>query len=104
MSSGFARGLVIFLMFMMTIAVNIEDNVIARLGFDNNYLLLTLISVVFAALLVHRKLMLVVLVLFLSLAANAPADFLLNFGIDRDYITGALVAIIIVPLIARFLD
>ena len=98
MSNGFMQGLVIFFLFMITLAVNVDDNVLARMGFNNDYLMLTLISMVAAALLVYRKLALVVVVLFLSLAANAPVDFLLNFGIDRDLITGTLVAIVLVPV------
>ena len=101
MSHGFMQGLVIFFLFMITLAINVEDNVLARMGFDDDYLLLTLISMVAAALLVYRKLTLVVLVLFLSLAANAPVDFLLNFGLDRDLITGTLVAIIVVPMAGK---
>jgi len=101
MSHGFMQGLVIFFLFMITLAVNVEDNVLARMGFNNDYLMLTLISMVAAALLVYRKIALVVAVLFLSLAANAPVEFLLNFGIDRDLITGTLVAIVVVPLAGR---
>jgi len=98
MSSGFMRGLVIFFLFMITIAINVEDNVMARLGFNHDYLLMTLISMVVASLLVYRRIALIALVLFLSVAANSPADFLLNFGLDRDVITGTLFAIIVAPL------
>ena len=87
----------------MTIAINVEDNVMARLGFSNDYLLMTLVSMVVAGLLVYRNLALVVLVLFLSLAANAPEDFLMTLSIDRDLITGTLVAIIVVPVASRVL-
>ena len=103
MSKGFMQGLVIFFLFMITLAINVDDNVLARTGFNNDYLMATLVSMVVAALLVYRHLALIVLVLFLSLTANAPADFLLNFGIDRDLITGTLFAIIVVPVAAKIL-
>jgi len=90
-----------FLMFFLTIAVNLEDNVLARLGFQRNYLLMTLIAVVVTGLLAHRRLFLIVLVLFLSIGANMPADFMLNFGIDRDFFVGILAAIVLLPVLAR---
>jgi hypothetical protein len=97
------QGLVIFFLFMITLAINVDDNVLARMGFDQDYLMLTLISMVVSALIVYRHLALIVLVLFLSLTANAPADFLLNFGIDRDLITGTLIAIVVVPVAHKIL-
>jgi|TARA_Y100000310_G_scaffold344735_1_gene459151 hypothetical protein len=95
------KSALVFFVFLLSIAVNLEDNVIARLGFDANYLMMALVAVVFTGLLAHQSVLLIVLVLFLSIGANMPADFMLNFGIDRDYFTGVLVAIVIVPLIAR---
>ena len=99
-----ARGALIFLVFTLSVAVNIDDNVLARLGFEQNYLLIALAGVVFTGLLMHRHALLVILVLFFSLAANMPADFLLNFGLDRDLILGFLVAIVIIPIVGRYLD
>jgi hypothetical protein len=104
MSQGFLQGLVIFFLFMITLAINVDDNVLARMGFSNDYLMVTLVSMVVAALLAYRHLALIVLVLFLSLTANAPADFLLNFGMNRDLILGTLVAIVIAPIAHRYLS
>jgi len=98
MTQRFMQSLVIFFLFMITLAINVDDNVLARLGFNHDYLMLTLVSMVASALLVYQKMALIVVVLFLSLAANAPLDFLLNFGIDRDLIMGTLVAIVLVPV------
>jgi len=89
---------------MITIAINLEDNMIARLGFQPTFLIITLVAVVITGLVMHRDLALVFLVLFLSVGANIPAGFMLNFGIDRDILTGILGAIILVPLIAKIID
>lgn len=98
------RAAFIFLVLMITIAINLEDNMIARFGFEPTYLVMALVAVVITGLVMHRDLALVVLVLFLSIGANMPADFMLNFGIDRDILTGILGAIILLPFIARIID
>ncbi len=94
----------VFVMTLMTVAVNVDDNVVARLGFEQNYLIMALFAVVIAGLTVHRNLLLIVLVLALSTAANMPEHFMLNFGLDRDYFTGVLVAVVLVPVIGRFIE
>lgn len=94
----------IFFVFLLSIAVNLEDNVLARLGFDGNYLMMALVAVVFTGLLAHRSVLLIILVLFLSIGANMPEGFMLSFGIDRDYLTGVLVAVVIIPLIGKLFD
>ena len=98
------KGLLIVLILAMTIAVNVEDNVMARLRIDQNFLKIALIAMVVAGLIMHRNLFLIVLVLFLSFGANMPADFMLNFGIDRDVFVGALVAIVLLPVVTRILN
>ena len=92
--TAWAKYLLVFLMLFLTFSINMPDNVIARLGFDPDYLKITLVTVVITGLLAHRKLLMVVLIVFLSLGANMPEDFMLNFGIDRDYIFGTLVAVL----------
>lgn len=101
---GIVKIILIFVVMVMTVAINLEDNFIARLGFDSNYLVITLVAVVFTGLLAYRDLMLIVLVLFLSIGANMPEEFMQNLHIDRDYLTGVLIAIVIVPIIGKVLD
>ncbi len=100
---SFIKISLIFFVFLLTIAVNLEDNVLARLGFDANYLMMALVTVVFTGLLAHRSVLLIVLVLFLSVGANMPEGFMLSFGIDRDYLTGVLVAVVMLPLLSSLL-
>ena len=99
--AGILKTILLFIVMLMTVAINMQDNFIARLGFDTNYLLVTLVAVVFTGLLAYRNLLLIVLVLFLCVGANMPADFMQNLGIDRDYLTGILVAVVLVPVIGK---
>lgn len=103
-ASNLVKSGFIFLVLFITTAINVEDNVIARLGFEPTYLVMTLVAVVITGLVMHRNLMLVVLILFLSVGANMPAAVMSNFGIDRDILTSILAAIIILPFIARMFD
>lgn len=98
------KAMLVFLMLFLTFAVNMPDNVIARLGFDPDYLMITLVTVVITGLIAHRRLLLIVLVILLSLGANMPQDFMLNFGIERDYLFATLIAIVLTPLLANWLD
>ena len=98
------KGLLIFLMLVMTIAVNVGDNAMARLGFDQDYLMIGLFATVVTGLIMHRNLLLVVLVLFLSIGANMPADFLPSLGWDRDYFIGALGAVVFSPILVRIME
>jgi len=93
-----------FLMFFLTIAINLDDNVLARLGFERNFLVMTLVTLVVTGLIAHRRLLLIVLVLFLSIGANMPSAFMLNFGLDRDFLLGVLCAIVLLPVLVRVMN
>ncbi len=98
------KFILVFIILLMTIAVNLPDNMISRLGIAPNYLLAALIAVVITGLVYYRGLLLIVLVIFMSLAANMPEDFDLNFGVDRDYFVAALIALVIIPIVANWLE
>ena len=102
-TSSVRTALVFFVLFI-AITINLEDNMIARMGFDPTYLMMTLIALIFTGLLENRSAMLVVLVLFLSVGANMPADFMLNLGIDRDHLTWTLLFVIIAPFWGKLLN
>ena len=98
------KFILVFIILLMTVAVNVPDNMISRLGIAPNYLLAALAAVVMTGLVYYRGLLLIVLVVFMSLVANMPEDFALNFGIDRDYFVAALIAVVIVPIVANWLE
>ena len=98
------KFILVFVVMLMTIAVNMPDNMLARVGIDNNYLIAALAAFVITGLIYYRGLMLIILVMLLSLAANMPESFTLNFGLDRDYFVATLVALVVIPIVARWLD
>jgi len=98
------KGIFIFLVLMMSIGINVEDNVLARLNLEQNYLMVALIAITITGLIRHRHLLLITLIFFLSIGANMPADYMLNFGIDRDYFVGVLGAIVLLPFINRIIS
>jgi hypothetical protein len=102
--TGTLRFALVFFVLFITIVVNSQDNVLARMGFDSNYLLMTLVALVITGLIAHRRLMLIVLVFFMSIGANMPEGFMLSFGIERDILTGGLVALVLGPGFVRMLS
>jgi hypothetical protein len=101
--SSIKTALVFFVVFMV-ITVNLQDNIVARMGFDVTYLMMTLVAVIFTGMLIYRSSMLIILVLFLSVGANMPEGFMLNFGIDRDYLAWVLVGVVFAPVMGKFFD
>lgn len=97
------RYLLVFSAFFMTIVINDSDNVLVRLGFDTNYFLAALISVIVALLIATKPFLLSIIILALSLIANMPADFILNLGLDRDYFWALMVSMILTPIVINLL-
>ncbi len=94
-----ARFLLFSLIIFMSIAVNMPDSMIVRLGFDANYLLAALVAVVIAALTVHRRMLLVLLLLACTIGANLPHEMADYLGLDRDILFATLIALVIVPFL-----
>ena len=95
----FARIGILFLLFVVTLGINLDDNLIARLGFSNK-LGLSLSGAIACTLCVNgRATIIMAMVIILSLNANMPADFSLNFGYDRDLYGGFMLALVIQPLL-----
>jgi uncharacterized membrane protein YgaE (UPF0421/DUF939 family) len=101
---GLVRYILLFVIFSVSLALNLDDNVIARLGFSGNYgfiLALALICTMFVA---GRHAVIVATVVVLCLNANMPIDFSLNFGYDRDYYAGLMAALVLQPILMRMID
>lgn len=102
--STLVRSIAVFLILAVTLGLNIDDNLVARVGMAGNYGLIIGLSFLFTLVLVGRNVYVVGVVVVLSLLANMPADFSLNFGIDRDYYAGAMMALVFQPLVTRLID
>jgi len=99
-----ARSMMVFLLFLATLALNVDDNLIARIGFESNYALVLVLSILFTMILAGRNIYIVAAAVVLCLVANMPADFSLNFGVDRDYYAGLMLALLMQPVFARIID
>lgn len=91
------------LILFISIAVNLPDSIVGRLGFEPNYLLAALAAVAIAGLVAHRNLALIVLVVVMCVGANLPADVASGWGLNRDYLTAGLFAVALFPLLVRLL-
>ncbi|MDZ7685846.1 MAG: hypothetical protein U5O39_13270 [Gammaproteobacteria bacterium] len=97
--------MMVFLLFLATLALNVGDNLIARIGFESNYGLILLLSILFTVtVLAGRNIYIIGAAVILCLVANMPAEFSLNFGVDRDYYAGLMLALLMQPFFARILN
>jgi hypothetical protein len=93
------KAAAVFLMMVGTLACNIEDNLIIRLGLEFSYGIVFLIALAVTFLVYDRDILIIAVITFLSLDANMPAEFVFNFGLDRDLFAGLATALIIAPAI-----
>ena len=96
----YAKYFLSFLVIFLSIAANLPDSMIARLGLDANYLLAALVAVAITGLIAHRHILLVVLVLSCTIGANLPEDVIELLGMDRDILFATLIALVVIPFIA----
>lgn len=99
--SNLIRSCVIFLVLATTLATNLDDNLIARLGMEPSAAYVLGFALLFSVLLSERNAFIVAAVVIFSLNANMPLDFSLNFGIDRDYYAGLMFALLLQPVMVR---
>lgn len=100
----YVRIAILFLLFSVTMSMNLDDNLIARLGFSVNLGLILVLATTCTLFVARRRELIVALIVFLSLNANMPADFSLNLGYDRDLYGGLMLALLLQPLLMRVLD
>lgn len=99
--ANLTRTLVIFLVLATTLATNMDDNLLARLGINAGGGYVLGFALLFSVLLSERNAFIVAAVVLFSLNANMPLDFSLNFGIDRDYYAGLMMALLLQPAMVR---
>jgi hypothetical protein len=98
------RSGAVFFIVAIAMAMNLDDNLMARLGLAGNYGLILTASIVVTLFLIGRNIWMVAGVLVLCLVTNMPADFSLNFGYDRDLYAGLMLAMLFQPLLARAIE
>jgi len=100
----FARSILVFVVFIAALAINLEDNFVARLGLEGNFTIVLAMAILFTFLILGRNVFVVATIVGLCLLANMPADFTLNFGVDRDLFAGMMMALLFQPFLARVLQ
>lgn len=103
-TSTFSKGFLLFLMMVTSLVVNLDDNLITRLGLEMNFGLIMLAALIIAILTATQSLSVIFVVGMLSFIVNLPAGFILNFGIDREIYFGLMTSIISAPFVAWFFD
>lgn len=98
------KSILVFLVVFMTIGVNLPQGMIARLGFNPDYLKVALIAWIITGLVVYRRLALIVLVILLCAGANMPPETAVKLGIDPDIFLATLVGVVIAPYVYRWLE
>jgi len=99
-----ARFLLVFLVFIMTIGVNVDEGFLVRMGIDPNILLVSLIAFVVTGLIVHRHLAFISLTVLMSIGANVSAETASQIGYDPDYMLVGLVTLVLLPLVVHYLE
>lgn len=85
----------------MSIAVNLPDGMIARLGFEPDYLMAALVALVLAGFIISHRMAMIVLVVAVCIGANLPLDMAERWGLDRDILVATLVAILFTQWLTR---
>jgi hypothetical protein len=99
-----AKAATVFVLFIVTLGMNLDDNLIARIGMPGNHVMILMTAIAFTLFVAGRNAFIIAGAVGLSLIANMPADFLLNFGFDRDLYAGMMIAVLCQPVLARILS
>ncbi len=94
----------LFIVLFITIALNISDNFVVRLGFEPNYLLVAGVSLLIASLTMNQHILIIIVVLVLTLSTSVSEETAASFGYDRDVMLAALVAVVMLPILREFFD
>ncbi|MFM1896003.1 MAG: hypothetical protein RLZZ385_1077 [Pseudomonadota bacterium] len=89
------QGLLLFTLLGMGLATE----TLARLGMQDNYVLVVSVAFVLALLLLRKGPVTVGLVLLGVAAVNLPASYLTSWGVDRDFLLALVCAVILAPTV-----
>lgn len=95
---------VVFVTLLLAIGINLQDNMIARTGFDSGVITAALVAIALTALLAYRSVTLVVAIVLLVIGANLPAEVAAGIHVDRDILLATLVALLLMPFLRHHLD
>ena len=93
------RPILYALVLFTIIGISLATETLSRFGLSENYFYIISAALLFVALLLGKKPILVLVVLLGVMAINLPESILLNYTIDRDMLLAAVCAIILGPTI-----
>ncbi|MBI3561717.1 MAG: hypothetical protein HY080_08385 [Gammaproteobacteria bacterium] len=94
------RYALVSLVLLLSIAINLPEGMLVRLGVEPNILVVTLAAIIIAGLIAHRHLLLIVLVVGCVAGANLPVALAHQWGINRDVLLATLIGLLVMPLFA----
>ena len=103
MAGSFTRNVAVFLVVLLSVGINLGEQVLTMFRLDHDFLMLALGAIVIAGLMVHQHLLVVVLVVALSLAINLPPEVLASHHLDRDMLMVTLMVAVLAPIGARLM-
>ena len=92
----------ISLVTLMSIGANLPESFLAKIGLNQTYLLIGLVTFVAASLVRYLKFTLVLVIAILALGANMPNELAREVGVDPQIMLFALLAMVatsVIPLI-----
>lgn len=93
--ANITKSALICIIVAATMLVNIDDNLLARIGLSGNYLFLSLGVLLMTVFSMGINTFIIAVIIVFSMNTNMPIDFALNFGVDRDiYAIGMLILLI----------
>ena len=93
--ANIVKSLLICVIIAGTMLLNVEDNLLSRMGLMDNYALLSVLVLLITIMATGINTFLTAVIIIFSVNTNMPTDFALNFGIDRDiYALGMLILLL----------
>ena len=98
------KFVLVFLVLFMVIAANMDDGMIAALGFDPDILKVALATWIVTGLIIYHNLALIELTVLLCIGVNLPQETLDSLGIDRQILMATLIVFVLTPKLKGMLE
>jgi hypothetical protein len=97
------QPLVYCVVVFITLGIAIANEILARFGLENNFIVVFSIAFLVAGLLLSKNLILLMLVLVGVFAINLPDAMLIQYHLDRDVLLAMVCATLLVPSVYQLI-
>lgn len=87
----------------ITLGIAIANEILARFGLENNFMIVFSVAFLVAGLLLSKNLVLLLLVLVGVFAINLPDATLMQYHLDRDVLLAMVCATLLVPSVYQLI-